>query len=423
MKPAAKTCLILTESFPYPGGDDYLLLEIEAWAETEYRIIIAPARAPGAPFEIPAGVHVDLSLARLHVRYAQAYFALRALASMLLWHDILKLAQIRELSVASALSCFRTVAKTLRSKQGIKRIHRMQGQLDLVYSYWNDTEAFAAALCKKHGDVTHLVSRAHGFDLYAERRPGNYLPVKDQVLDCFDAIFPVSEQGKHYLAARHDLPIAKVHVARLGIDPADFLCPSSPSGSFNVISIAYCVDIKRIDKLIVALGAFATRHPDIQLGWHHIGGGPLLQELTELADSTFAVLDNASVQFVGDLSNAEVLQFFIDHQVDVIVNTSDSEGAPVSLMEAMGCSVPAIAPRVGGIPEMVGDDRGFLINKLPNVDDIAEAMESALVRAKETDVRSAARDFIRLHHDARKNYSAFVAHCLKVVSLAESPSR
>jgi glycosyltransferase involved in cell wall biosynthesis len=43
------------------------------------------------------------------------------------------------------------------------------------------------------------------------------------------------------------------------------------------------------------------------------------------------------------------------------VLTSQSEGMPVSLMEAAACGVPAVAPSVGGIPELIEDgETGFV---------------------------------------------------------------
>ena len=46
---------------------------------------------------------------------------------------------------------------------------------------------------------------------------------------------------------------------------------------------------------------------------------------------------------------------------DLVVHPSHADALPTALIHALAAGVPAVATRVGGIPEIVGDDAGVLV--------------------------------------------------------------
>lgn len=60
---------------------------------------------------------------------------------------------------------------------------------------------------------------------------------------------------------------------------------------------------------------------------------------------------------------------------DIYVHPSDSEGLPVSLMEAAAAGLPLIGTRVGGIPELIEDGVNGILIEQGNGTQLAAAIE------------------------------------------------
>ncbi|MBK6912265.1 MAG: glycosyltransferase [Ignavibacteriales bacterium] len=71
---------------------------------------------------------------------------------------------------------------------------------------------------------------------------------------------------------------------------------------------------------------------------------------------------NLKINLRGNINNDELLEYYKNNLIDIFINTSDSEGLPVSIIEAQNFGIPVIAPALGGIPEIVnGNNELFII--------------------------------------------------------------
>lgn len=85
------------------------------------------------------------------------------------------------------------------------------------------------------------------------------------------------------------------------------------------------------------------------------------------------------IHFLGWRSDMQA----IIKRADVMILTSETEGLPRTILEAMALAKPVIATRVGGIPEVIRDGVDGILIDVGDVDAIAEALQ----RLQNSDIR------------------------------------
>ncbi|MCA1809103.1 MAG: glycosyltransferase, partial [Lentisphaerae bacterium] len=85
------------------------------------------------------------------------------------------------------------------------------------------------------------------------------------------------------------------------------------------------------------------------------------------------------VRFMGALPR-EALPAWLA-AADVFALSSLHEGDPVVIREALACGTPVVAPRVGGIPETVPDNRYGLLCEPNDSLQLAHALDAAMERS------------------------------------------
>jgi glycosyltransferase involved in cell wall biosynthesis len=81
-----------------------------------------------------------------------------------------------------------------------------------------------------------------------------------------------------------------------------------------------------------------------------------------------------SVRFLGHLSDRVELY----QALDVLLITSDSEGTPMTLLEAMSCGLAVVSSAVGGIPEVCTHEKNALLVTRRDVTGFAVALGRVL---------------------------------------------
>lgn len=350
-----KLLLLLTASFPFDSGEEFLENELH-FAGGFDKILVCPCglkEDSAQTRSLPEGVEC-IRLRRVSGGRAE-YAALLRLPCVRV--ELLELMRSGRFSMARAHETLFFMKNAVSIFRALKREKIVLSADDVtVYSYWFYDAAAAGALLaeflRSKGKKARLVSRAHGFDVHEERSPHRYLPMRDYLMESAAAVFPCSEEGAKILRDRCPQFAGKVRVAHLGTRDRGY-CGGSRTG-FHLVSCSYMVPVKRLPLIAEAL-----REVDFPARWTHLGSGPLEAELKRLAETLPPCV---RAEFPGAMSNADVLKFYQSHEAAVFVNVSSSEGIPVSIMEACSFGIPVIATDVGGTAEIVKDgENGFLL--------------------------------------------------------------
>jgi glycosyltransferase involved in cell wall biosynthesis len=147
-------------------------------------------------------------------------------------------------------------------------------------------------------------------------------------------------------------------------------CKAKDKGKKRLLTVALLDPKKGIPYLLEALAQLRERRDDFVLDI--VGDGPNRAEYEELTRK-LGLQD--IVHFHGLKTKQEVAEFM--RKADVFVLPSEWENLPCVIIEAMASGLPIVATDVGGIPEIVSNEVGILVQP-KNVLALAEVLNKML---------------------------------------------
>ncbi|HWD24731.1 MAG TPA: glycosyltransferase [Acidimicrobiales bacterium] len=195
------------------------------------------------------------------------------------------------------------------------------------------------------------------------------------------------------------VPRADVTVAYAAV--AISTSPSAAAISGPIVGTAgRLVPVKRVERLLEAFRLVADRLPEARL--EIAGDGPRRAGLVSYA-SELGLGDKVTfLGWVEDLPS-------VFRRWRAFAATSESEGLNLALAQAMGAGLPAVATNVGGMREVIQDDRGgWLVD--PDAQVIAERLTALLVDPTlAQDMGNIAREHIRRRFSTERFLTAVTA--------------
>ncbi len=242
----------------------------------------------------------------------------------------------------------------------------------------------------------------HVFEGYfSDRKAKAFIAAERALAKVSDRILAISKQQRDDLVDKYRIaPAHKVDVVPLGLD-LDRFRADHPRGAFRaelglaadtplVVAVGRIVPIKRFDVLLDAFARVLAKLPNAHLAIAG-DGDPADRAALERQAAPFA----DRIHFLGWRRDLE--RMYAD--ADVLALTSDNEGTPVTVIEALSAGLPVVATRVGGVEDVVSDGDGTLVAP-GDVEAIAAAIQRELTAPRR--LSAPARDAVAQRFSHRR---------------------
>lgn len=285
----------------------------------------------------------------------------------------------------------------------LRRLVR-ERRIDIVHAHEYKTDLLALLVARLEGVIP--LSTAHGWTGHSTKERLLYYPVDRWLLARYPRVIAVSEEIRQVLIRAGARP-ERVTTVLNSIDPQAFrrdpaLGPlvrdelGLPRDAVIVGAVGRAEPQKRFDLLIEVFAGLAAERPRLHLVI--AGDGSRLADLRQQVAGLGPLA--ARVALLGHRSDIARLH----HTFDVFVQSSDYEGTPNAVLEAMALGSPVVATRAGGTEEIAFDgvhgrlvacgDRPALASAIAELcdDPIRAATFAAAARQRvETDLAFATR--------------------------------
>lgn len=406
----SRTLILLTNVFPFGDWEPFLgteLIHLKGFAAVEVFSLSVSEEHASTRRTIDNPL-VDVHLIRRRPSWVYLLNSPAVLFRAVFWSELWLLIRTGAFTLARLIELVSFLSRTFIEARDITRVLRnkgVRGERPIVYAYRFYYQPYLAHLVGRSLRSAVIVARAHRADLYEEPSRTGYLPLRRWSVEHVKRLWAVSEHGQRYLMERFPEHAEVLALSYLGSQNEYGVADRSPKRlPLKVVSCSSLVPVKRLDRLIRGL---ALLEPG-SVEWTHYGDGPLRQELEALAGEVLS--GRIDYSFEGALGHADILRELWQRGFHVFVNVSDSEGLPVSIMEACSFGIPVIATDVGGSGEIVKtDDNGILLPADATPEAVAGAVASIRALADDDYLRyaTAARSLWEERFDATRNYERF----------------
>jgi glycosyltransferase involved in cell wall biosynthesis len=250
-------------------------------------------------------------------------------------------------------------------------------KIDVLHAHEYKTNLLALLLSRACGVAA--LSTVHGWTGHSARERYCYYPTDKRVLARFPRLIAVSTDIARELVA-HGAQPARVTTILNGIDHRHFKRDAARVAGARAAlhmapdhvvigAVGRLEPQKRFDLLLEAFTDVHAHRPNTRLV---IAGDGSLREALAAKRDALGLRDVCTLTGHVD----DVIE--LHHAFDLFVQSSDYEGTPNSVLEAMAMETPIVATEAGGTAELVADREHGRIIPIGRVDRLIDGMQRAL---------------------------------------------
>jgi glycosyltransferase involved in cell wall biosynthesis len=269
--------------------------------------------------------------------------------------------------------------------------HVRDNKFDIIVASSANAGIYSRLLKLLNGKKVKVIYVTHGWSAIYNGGFFKYLyiGIEKFLAWCGDSILCISVHD--YQTAVNVIGIRenKLRLISNSIFPLDRVRKKTAHKKIKMLTVARLSPPKRMDLLVNAV-----KNIDVEL--HIVGDGELREDLERAAP------DN--VFFHGEI---ECFSNFLDFDIFCLI--SDSEGLPLSAIEAMSCGMPLILSNVGGCSELISGN-GILVEN--NTEDIESAISQSSDQIKTYGRRS--KTLFKNRFNLEKNKHKYLSYYHKI---------
>ena len=248
-----------------------------------------------------------------------------------------------------------------------------QMRIEHVHAHFAGMAARTAFWIQKFFGISFSFT-GHANDIFA---PRNFEIGLRSLVDAARVIITETDFAEKFLRERFPEHADRIHRIYNGLTIAGFRRANFSSASPLIVAVGRLIDKKRFADLIRACRLLMERGRSFRC--EIIGEGPLEKELHQQIHD----LDLQNyVKLLGPKPQHEIAEHLAMGTVFVLPSLIDASGGmdnlPTVIMEAMATSLPVISTPIGGIPEMVVQNKTGMLVPAGDSSALASAIEKVI---------------------------------------------